>query len=152
MSANIDHLKLLVKKSSRSDAAKEEAKKHLRQVYGEKLDNNDFLAWLAKLLDLRSIAPLSAILSVHHISTVGRKMTPTYQRQEVHDFWKANSEVSVHRSNGRHYVKISEKNMRKQVADLNDNEITDYLGRRPKKKKTQQQLTTQPYHISYQKT
>ena len=45
-------------------------------------------------------------------------------RQQIYDFWKVNSVISVHRSNGRHYVKISKSNLLLQVLDLEDLDIT----------------------------
>ena len=42
----------------------------------------------------------------------------------MYDFWKLNSEVSDHRSNDCHIVKINLENVPPQVADLEDDNIS----------------------------
>ena len=44
--------------------------------------------------------------------------------QRVYDFWKLNSDVSVHRSNDCHIVKINLENVCPQVANLEDDNIS----------------------------
>ena len=65
----------------------------------------------------------------------------------MYNFWKANSEVSVHRSNNRHIVKVSPKNLKKQVVDLEDDWISDITTKRGDKKKAHKCITSEPYHI-----
>ena len=65
----------------------------------------------------------------------GRRFLSAEERQGVYDFWKLNSEVSVHRSSDRHIVKINLENVCQQVADLEDDNISLINTKRGEKKK-----------------
>ena len=41
----------------------------------------------------------------------GQEKLPIPVRQEVYNFWIANSVISVHRSNNQHIIKIKQENM-----------------------------------------
>ena len=145
--SNVKYLKALVCNAKRSNASKLVIKKVLREIYCDYLDDFNFLVWLAKLLQT-SCAFLSFVLA--HEDTMekpGRKMTSVNNRQDMHDFWKANSDVSVHRSNNRHIVKILKKNLKKQVTDLADEFISEVTTKRGEKKKAHRRITTEPYYI-----
>ena len=60
----------------------------------------------------------------------------------MYDFWKLNSEVSVHRSNDRHIVKINLENVRPQVADLEDDNISLINMKGGEKKQAHKHVTT----------
>ena len=54
---------------------------------------------------------------------VGRNILPLYVRQQVYNFWKANSQVSTYRSNNRHFIKITKSNMLTLHNDLIDDDV-----------------------------
>ena len=51
----------------------------------------------------------------------GRNKLPINVRQDVYDFWKANSNVRVHRSNDQHLVTISADDF--ESSDIHDEDI-----------------------------
>ena len=67
----------------------------------------------------------------------GRRFLNVEERQRVYDFWKLNSEVSVHRSNDRNTVKINLEKVCPQVADLEDDNISLINTKRGEKKQAQ---------------
>ena len=75
----------------------------------------------------------------------GGRFLSVEERQRVYDFWKLNSEVSVHRSNDRHIVKINLENVRPQVADLEDDNISLINTKRGEKKQAHKRVTTKCY-------
>ena len=139
----------LVRNAKRSASGKVKAKKVLREIYGDNLDNYEFLVWLSKFLKLHSVIFLSLILA--HNDDIGekpgRKLTPQSYRQDVYDFWKANAEISVHRSNDRHIKKILVRNIKIQVRDLVDSNITDTQSKKGPKKKAHKLISLEPYHV-----
>ena len=76
----------------------------------------------------------------------GRRFLSVEERQRVYDFWKLNSEVTVHRSNDCHIVKINLENVRSpQVADLEDDNTSLINTMRRKKKQAHKHVTTKCY-------
>ena len=65
----------------------------------------------------------------------------------MHDFWKLNSEVSDHRSNDCHIVKINLENVPPQVADLEDDNISLINTKKLEKKQAHKHVTTKCYKI-----
>ena len=59
----------------------------------------------------------------------------------MYDFWKLNSEVSVHRSNDRHIVKINLENVHPQVADLEGDNVSLINTKRGEKKQAHKRVT-----------
>lgn len=60
----------------------------------------------------------------NNLSAVGREMMSLEFRQQVYNYWQINSETSVHRSNGRHIVKVSQENILPQTVDIIDTEVS----------------------------
>ena len=56
------------------------------------------------------------------IEQKGRNKLPINVRQDVYNFWKANSNVSVHRNNDQHLVTISADNF--ESSDIHDEDIS----------------------------
>ena len=75
----------------------------------------------------------------------GGRFLSVEEGQRVYDFWKLNSEVSVHRSNDCHIVKINLQNARPQVADLEDDYISLINAKREEKKQAHKRVTTKCY-------
>ena len=149
MKLNVNYLRSVIDRAKRSNAGKLKAKQFLREIYGDYLDDLNFLVWLANLLQ-KNCASLSVILACEGTEAKpGRKMTPAHHRQGIYDFWKTNSDVSVHRSNSRHIVKIAEKNMKKQVVDLVGDSIKNVTTKCGPKKKAHRRITMEPYHVRY---
>ena len=87
-----------------------EAAKALETVFGD--GDVDFQEWLARKIGLSSNEQLVDLLKCaeDEAEQRGRNKLPINVRQDVYDFWKANSNVSVHRSNDRYLVTISADN------------------------------------------
>ena len=78
----------------------------------------------------------------------GRIFLTVEERQRVYDFWKLYSEVSVHRSNDHHSVKINLENVRPQVEDLEDDNISLINTKRGEKKQAHKRVTTNVIRLS----
>ena len=87
-----------------------EAAKALETVFGD--GDVDFQEWLARKIGLSSNEQLVDLskCAEDEAEQRGRNKLPINVRQDVYDFWKANSNVSVHRSNDRYLVTISADN------------------------------------------
>ena len=59
-------------------------------------------------------------------------------RCNIYNYWKVNSEFSVHRRNNRHMVRISKENLLPQTEDIEDEEISQVVTEIVKKEKTVQ--------------
>ena len=75
----------------------------------------------------------------------GRKFLSIDFSQSVYNFWKVNSEISLHRSKGRHLVNISKENVLNQVVDLNDSDISTVETKRGFKIQAHKRITTKSY-------
>ena len=148
LSSNAKYLSSVIRAAKRSASGKVKAKRVFQEIYGDNLNSYEFLLWLSKFLKT-NVAFMSVILGHKGESQEkpGRKLTPKNYRQEVYDFWKANAEVSVHRSNDRHIKKILERNIKVQVKDLDDPNITDAESKEGPKKKAHKLISLEPYHV-----
>ena len=80
-------------------------------------------------------------------------MLPKEIRLQMYDYWKVNSEVSVHRSNDRNIIKISKQHISQQTADLDDSNISIAKCKKGNKMQAHRQITTKTYrtlHKNYQ--
>ena len=71
-------------------------------IFSEHLSDPGFLTWMAnkfKLLNHSDLTSFSAYADTIYTESRGRKMFPLEIRTEVYNFWKLNSQVTVHRSN-----------------------------------------------------
>ena len=84
----------------------------------------DFQEWLARKIGLSNSEQLVDLFKYAEDETEhrGRNKLPINVRQDVYDFWKANSNVGVHRSNNRHFVTISADNF--ESSDIHDEDIS----------------------------
>ena len=94
----IKYYKDLVRNAQRSHLSKVEAAKALETVFGDELHDADFQEWLARKIGLSNSEQLVDLLKYAEGETEqrGRKKLPINVRQDVYDFWKANSNVTVH--------------------------------------------------------
>ena len=113
----------MVKDAWRSRLSKVEAAKALETVFGDELHDVDFQEWLARKIGLSKSEQLVDLLKCAEDETEqrGRNKLPINVRQDVSDFWKANSNVRVHRSNDQHLVTISADNF--ESSDIHDEDI-----------------------------
>ena len=109
----------------------------------------DFQLWLANTLnvDLNDLISFINYAEEDQLTYTprGRKFLSIDVRQPVYNFWKVNSEISVHRSNGRHLVNISKENLLNEVVDLNDSDISTVETKRGIKIQAHKQITTKSY-------
>ena len=131
--ATLRYLCQLIKNARRSFASK-----ILERIFGERLYDIDLQLWLVENFCLKDREELLLFLEFafnYDIFTpCGRRFLSVEERQRVHDFWKLNSEVSVHRSNYRHIAKINLENVCPQVADLEDDNISSINTKEEEKK------------------
>ena len=126
ISSTLSYFKNLIKDGRRGHTAKVEGAKLLRKVFGDNIDNIDFQMWLVEKFRLKDREELISFLDYESGENFSftRLVYSKDVRQQIYDFWKVNLVISVHRSNGRHYVKISKSNLLLQVLDLEDPDIT----------------------------
>ena len=117
------YYKDLVRDAWRSRLSKVEAAKALETVFGDELHDVDFQEWLARKIGLSKSEQLVDLLKYAEDETEqrGRNKLPINVRQDVYDFWKANSNVRVHRSNDQHLVTISADDF--ESSDIHDEDI-----------------------------
>ena len=105
--------------------------------------------WLVEKFWLKDREELLLFLEFASNDDVFKPRGPRFlsvdERQRMHDFWKLNSEVSVHRSNDRHTVKINLENVDPQVAYLEDGNISLINTKRGEKKQADKRVTTRCY-------
>ena len=139
--ATLKYLCQLIKNARRSFASKVEGAKILERIFGERLHDIDFQLWLVEKFWLKDREELLLFLEFAFNDDIfkphGRRFLSVEERQRVYDFWKLNSEVSVHRSNDRTTVKINLEKVCPQVADLEDDNISLINTKRGEKKQAQ---------------
>ena len=148
--ATLKYLCQLIKNARRSFASKVEGAKILERIFGERLHDIDFQLWLVEKFWLKDREELLLFLEFAFNDDIfkphGRRFLSVEERQRVYDFWKLNSEVTVHRSNDCHIVKINLENVRSpQVADLEDDNTSLINTMRRKKKQAHKHVTTKCY-------
>ena len=139
--ATLKYLCQLIENARRSFASKVEGAKILERIFGERLHDIDFQLWLVEKFWLKDREELLLFLEFAFNDDIfkphGRRFLSVEERQRVYDFWKLNSEVSVHRSNDRTTVKINLEKVCPQVADLEDDNISLINTKRGEKKQAQ---------------
>ena len=95
------YYKDLVRNVPRSHLSKVESAKALETVLGDELHDIDFQEWLARKIGLSNSEQLVYLLKYaeDEAEQRGRNKLPINVRQDVYDFWKANSNLSVYCSN-----------------------------------------------------
>ena len=138
--STLSYFKNLIKDGRRGHTAKVEGGKLLRKAFGDNIDNIDFQMWLVEKFRLKDREELISFLDYESGENFSftRLVYSKDVRQQIYDFWKVNSVISVHRSNGRH-VKISKSNLL-QVLDLEDPAI-----RAAEKLQAHRYIATQKY-------
>ena len=123
MESFIEYCRKLIRNARRSHLSKGEVAKALETVFGDVLHNPDFQEFLARTIGLSDREQLSDFLEYADESEQrGRKSLTIGLRQGGYDFWKVNSTISVHRSNNRYLVTISEDNF--DTSDIQDQDIS----------------------------
>ena len=136
--ATLKYFLQLIKNARRSFASKVEGAKIIERIFGKRLHDIDFQLCLVEkfwLKDREELIFLEFASNDDIFTPGGRRFLSAEERQGVYDFWKLNSEVSVHRSSDRHIVKINLENVCQQVADLEDDNISLINTKRGEKKK-----------------
>ena len=137
----------LIREGRKSQSGMARANYYLLLVFKDEIWNEHYQQWLVKALKLRDHNELlSFLLYEKSDETRGRKMLPLDLRQEIYDFWKANSELSIYRSNGRHIAKIDKSNILPQHNDIVDNETSD-LEKNPNKLQAHRKFVDIPYRV-----
>ena len=149
----------LIKDARRSFCSKVEGAQLLLKIFGAKLDETDFQIWLAEVLRLKDRDELLTFMEYSEedkttFTPRGRKFLSIRERESAYNFWKENSEISIHGSNGRHLANISKENLLNQVADIHDVDITPVNTKRGPKLQAHRRVTTNSYkrlHQDFQK-
>ena len=107
--ATLNYFQMLIKDARCSFCSKIEGAQLLYKIFGKKLEEIEFQLWLVSALKLNDINELVQFLSYSKeqssaiTSTQGHKLLTLSERESAYNFWKINSEISVHQSNGRHF-------------------------------------------------
>ena len=130
--STLQYFKNVFRNARRSHSTQIEASKLLTTVFGDDLWDGEFQTWLANQLNLNGREELVDFLEYEDedVIRVRRNILPLYVRQQVYDFWKANSQVSIYRSNNRHFITITKSNM----LTLHNDQIDDDVWENEKKK------------------
>ena len=142
---------MLIKDARHSFRSKIEGAQLLYKIFGKKLEEIEFQLWLVSALKLNDINELVQFLSYSEeqssaiTPTRGYKLLTLSERESAYNFWKINSEISVHRSNGRHLVNISKENILIQVADIEDPNISSVETKRGLKLQAHKRITSKAY-------
>ena len=127
--ATMNYFSKIIKDARRSFRSKVEGAQLLFTIFGDKLDETEYQIWLVDVLKLKDRNELLCFMKYAKedkttFTPRGRKLLDINERESCYNFWKVNSEISVHRSNGRHLINISKENIQTQVSDLPDSELT----------------------------
>ena len=145
----MNFFKTLIKDGRRSFKSKVEGAELILKIFGDKIDDTDFRLWLADALNVDLNDLISFIKYAEDDPSTftprGRTFLSVDVRQSAYNFWKVNSEISVHRSNGRHLVNISKENLLNQVADLVDDGLKTVETKRGPQIQAHKRITTKPY-------
>ena len=148
----MNYFQKLVKDARRGFRSKVEGAQLMYSIFGDTLDEVDFQMWLVDALKLKDRNELIMFLSYSAeessaITPRGRKLLSISERESAYNFWKINSEISIHRSNGRHFIKISKENISTQVSDIQDSNISTVETKRDYKLEAYKRITTKSYKI-----
>lgn len=82
----------------------------MHRNFKDDLHSSDFQLWLVATFNLKDREKLEHFFSLAEnddsTQALGRKPLSLEERERIYNFWKANSQISVHQSNGRHLKKI----------------------------------------------
>ena len=93
---------MLIKDARRSFRSKIEGAQLLYKIFGKKLEEIEFQLWLVSALKLNDINELVQFLSYSEeqssaiTPTRGCKLLTLSECESAYNFWKINSEISVH--------------------------------------------------------
>ena len=157
--AVIHNFSKLIKDARRIFSSKVEGAQLLLKIFGAKLDETDFQIWLAEVLRLKDRDELLTFMEYSEedkttFTPRGRKFLSICERECAYNFWKKNSEISVHRSNGRHSANIFKENLLNQVADIHDVDTTTVDTKGDPKLQAHRRVTRNSYkrlHQDFQK-
>ena len=152
LSATLKSFKDLIRNALQSVTAKIEGAKTMHRFLGPWINETDNQIWLAETLGLYDINELSSFLQYAEASLDnfqrGRQMLDLDVRQQMYNFWVLNSEISVHRSNNRHIMKIVNKNIKDNVKNIQDGNlkpIIDEEGTAKNKSEAHHHIALHPY-------
>ena len=126
----------------------------LKSMFGSHLAEASFCKWLAMKLEVEEME-FTSFLQISDKEVVvdrgGRSFLSKELRLDVYEYWIANSEVSVQRSNNRHLIKVSMYNVRKQIADIiiSDTNIEKVQTKRGEKLQANRCVTNKTYEQIY---
>ena len=117
--ATLNYFQKLIKDARRGFRSKTEGAQLMHSIFGDKLD-------ALKLKDRNEIIMFLSYSAEESSAIIprGRKLLRISERESAYNFWRINSEISIHRSNGRHFIKISKENILTQVSDIQDSNIS----------------------------
>ena len=103
----MNYFQKMIRDGRKGFAAKVQGAELLYKFFALKLDDMEYQRWFADESWLHDVEDLVEFLDCADLSEtqnliVGRKLLRPELRQQVYNFWEANSTVSVHSSNGRH--------------------------------------------------
>ena len=139
--------KLINKDARRSFCSKIEGAQLLLKIFGAKLGETDFQIWLAEVLRLKDKDELLTFIEYSEeekttFTPRGRKFLRICERKSAYNFWKVNSEISVHRSNGQHLANVFKENLLNHVSDIDDVDTTAVDTKRGPKLEAHRRVTT----------
>ena len=150
--ATINYFSKLIKDARCTFCSKTEGAKLLLTILGDKLNETEYQVWLVDVLRLKDRNELLSFMKYMEEDKItftpwGCKLLDSNEHESTYNFWKVNSETSVHRSNGQHMINISKENIQIQVSDIPDVELTTVETKRGIKLQAHGHVTTIPYKV-----
>ena len=112
-------------------------------LYKDKLQDLNFMDMLADDLGFLGREELIKFMNSNdeiNVRQRGRPMSGMVVRQAAYDFWKDNSSISNDRRNARHVAKIKPSKLDRAVKDLQDDRVSEFLGKGGIKLKAQKHV------------
>ena len=153
-SSTLNYFRNLLKDARSSLKANMDGAVLLHRIFKDNLYDVDFQMWLVENLNLKDREQLVTFLSLAEntdsISLRGRKQMELDEHVNVYNFWKADSQVSTHRSNNRHLVKISKENTTLNTKDIQDNSIEQIETKRGPKLQAHRKIKMKSFKLLHE--
>ena len=87
----------------------------MHRNFKDDLHSSDFQLWLVATFNLKDREKLEHFFSLAEnddsTQALGRMPLSLEDRKRICNFWKTNSQISVHQGKRRHFLKITEENL-----------------------------------------
>ena len=100
--------------------------KLLKQIFRSNLEDDKFVSWFSAEMNFKDVNSFKHFMIYANTSTpvIGRPVRITQSvAQNIYNFWKENSIISVDRRNNRNVVKIKQEKINQHVRHIEDSRV-----------------------------